>query len=135
MLSKINFFDYNNSVHIDQCPVYSIDFDNSQHGPYQCVNNECVFMVEQGSQFYLKLNLRANPMPTTVTVYKNDRELVYSPFGTIYVGVDHMRINSVTQSHTGRYRMSSRNFMGEGSITFQLNVQGKSHPYSLNAIL
>ena len=109
--------------------MYSIDFNNSQHGPYQCVNKECVFTVEQGSRFYLKLNLRANPMPTTVTAFQNGQELVPDPLGTIYVGVDYMRINSVTQSHTGLYQMSTRNIMGEGSITFRLNVQGKSCPY------
>ena len=117
------FFIYSRT---DQRPVYEIDFANSKYTSHSYTNNEHVFTVEQGTRFYLKLHLTANPMPTSATIYKNGQELPSSPWGTIYLCVNSVRIDSVTQGHAGRYRISSRNVMGEGSISFKLNVQGIS---------
>ena len=113
------------SIRTVQRPVYRIDFGNSEYTSYRCVNNEHVFTVEQGTRFYLKLHLTANPMPTNIKLYGNGEELQRSPTGTIYADVDYFRIDRVDQSYPGSYRLSSRNFMGEGSISFVLKVQGK----------
>ena len=121
-------FDFTFYPYIDQRPVYCIDFDNSKYSSYKCRNNEHVFTVEQGTQFYLKLHLTANPMPTYETLYYNDEEVPYTPDGTIYTGVDYMRIDSVIQSDAGPYKISTRNWMGEGSMSFRLDIQGKFHP-------
>ena len=126
MLSIINIFDYDHFVHIDQRPVYRIDFDNSKYSSYKYSNNEHVFTVEQGTQFNLRLHLTANPMPTYDTLYRNSQEVPESSNGVIYTGVDYMRIDSVTPSQSGYYRLSSSNFMGEGSISFRLNVEGRA---------
>lgn len=45
--------------HHYQRPVYSIDLDSSIYTSYEYKHNEHVFKVEQGTQFYLKLNLKA----------------------------------------------------------------------------
>ena len=104
--------------------MYSIDFDNSVYTSYEHKHNEHIFTVEQGTQFYLKLNLTANPWPTDNDLYQNGHLLQYSPQGTIYSGVDNMRIRSVNQSHAGKYKLSSTNHAGEGHISFRLKVKG-----------
>ena len=61
-------------------------------------------------------------------MFKNGRPLPSSPQGTVYTGVDYMRIQSVDQVHAGTYKISSRNCAGEGHISFQLTVKGTSAP-------
>ena len=113
-----------------QAPVYGFDLNSSQFTSYAYENNELVFTVEQGTRFYLKLHLTANPRPTSENVYENGHLLQYSPYGTIYTGVDNMRVESVNQSHAGRYKISSSNIAGEGHITFRLKVKGTFCSYN-----
>ena len=109
----------------DKRPAYDINFKKSKYSSYKYINDEHVFTVEQGTPFYLKLNLTANPMPKTDKSYRNGQELSYSPTGQIYIGMDYMRIDSVIPSQAGCYTISSSNFMGGGSLTFQLKVKCK----------
>ena len=107
-----------------QRPVYSIDFANSVYTSYKYKHNEHIFTVEQGTEFHLKFNVTANPWPTDDDVYRNGHLLQYSPQGTIYSGVDYIRIRSVNQSHSGKYKLTSTNNAGKGQISFHLKVKG-----------
>lgn len=97
------------------------------YSSYKRKHNEHIFTVEQGTQFYLKLNLNAYPMPAddSEDLYKNDHLVQYSPQGTIECGLDYMRIQRVDHSHAGRYKIVSKNIAGKGQITFRLKVKCK----------
>ena len=112
------------STGFSQRPVYSIDFGSSVYTSHKYKHNEHIFTVEQGTQFYLKLNLNAYPMPTDEDLYKDGHLVPSSPQGTIYCGVDYMQIHRVNHSQAGKYKISSRNRAGEGHISFRLKVKG-----------
>jgi hypothetical protein len=110
-----------------QHPKYGIDLARSRYSSYERKHNEHIFTVEQGTQFYLKLNLTANPMPVddSEDLYQNDDLLQYSPQGTVESGLDFMRIRTVNHSHAGKYKIVSKNIAGKGQITFHLKVKCK----------
>ena len=99
---------------------------------YTYESNQHVFTVEQGTHFYLKLNLSANPWPTSCDLYKNGIILQRSPFGNINLNVDSVNIQSVQNTDNGNYTISCSNSMGEGRFPFQLKVVGKTNFYSIN---
>lgn len=110
-----------------QRPVYTgIDFGSSIYTDYAFENNQHVFTVEQGTRFYLKLNLTANPPPKNDSLSKNGTILQRSPWGNINLGVNSANIQSVQYTDTANYTISCSNSMGAGSFFFRLNVVGKA---------
>lgn len=63
-------------------------------------------------------------MPASANLCKNGQLLQRSPWGTIYLGLDSVGIQTVDQSHEGNYTISTSNLMGEGRLSFQLRVIG-----------
>ena len=110
-------------------PVYSIDFSNSIYTSYAFENNQHVFTVEQGTRFYLKLNLSANPIPKSSDLAENGNQLQRAPWGRIYLGMDSVNIQSVQYTDAANYSISCSNFMGEGRFTFRLNIVGKAYNF------
>ena len=107
-----------------QRPVYSIDSGSSVYTSHKYKHNEHIFTVEQGTQFYLKLNLNAYPRPKDADLYMDGHLVPYTPQGTIDCGVDYMEIQHVNHSDAGKYKISSRNRAGEGHFSFRLKVKG-----------
>ena len=108
-----------------QRPTYSIDHKHSRYNSHRIKNNEHVFTVQQGKRFYLKLYLNAYPKPKDEDLYKDSELLQYDPNGTIYSGVDFMEIQRVVPNDAGKYKISSRNSVGEGHFSFRLKVKCK----------
>ena len=117
------FLDY-----FQQRPEYSVDLNNSVYTSqyYDTTTNEYVFVVEQGRQFFLKLNLSANPPPSNanVNLYENGQKLQSGPGGTINLQTDSVGIRTTTKSHEGSYTIESSTIAGEGSLRFRIQVQG-----------
>lgn len=105
-------------------PQYRVDSSESVYTRHRIENGENVFYVEQGTRFYLKLVLTANPMPTECDLYEDGRLVQSSPWGRIYLRLDSFEIRSVQGTDEGYYRMTCSNIMGEGSFSFRLRVQG-----------
>ena len=111
-----------------QKPVYTgVDSSASKYVRYDFQNNTHVFIVEQGTRFYLKLNLSANPWPTSCNLSKNGVVLQRSPLGTIQLEVDSVNIQSVQASDAANYTISCSNTYGQGNFSFRLNVVGKGN--------
>ena len=107
-------------------PVYTgVDTTASQYARYDIQNGAHIFTVEQGTRFYLKLNLIANPWPASCNLSKNGIMLQRVPWGTIQLGVDSVNIQSVQDADTADYIISCTNAYGQGSFSFRLNVVGK----------
>ena len=94
-----------------------------------------MFTVEQGTRFYLKLYLRANPWPTSCNLSKNGVVLQRSPLGTIQLGVDSVNIQSVQATDAANYTISCSNTFGQGNFSFRLNVVGKGNLFFSQTIL
>ena len=92
-------------------------------------NNQDVFTVEQGTRFYLKLYLSANPPPTSCNLSKNGNVLPSSPWGAIQLGADSVNIQSVQASDAANYTISCTNTYGQGYYSFRLNVVGKGSSF------
>ena len=102
----------------------------SKYARYDIENHTHVFTVEQGTRFYLKLYLRANPPPTSRNLSMNGIVLGSSAGGgggrgTIQLGVDSVDIQSVQASEAADYTISCTNAYGKGQFSFRLNVVGK----------
>ena len=102
----------------------------SKYARYDIENHTHVFTVEQGTRFYLKLYLRANPPPTSRSLSMNGIVLGSSAGGgggrgTIQLGVDSVDIQSVQASEAADYTISCTNAYGKGQFSFRLNVVGK----------
>ena len=97
---------------------YSVDVAYSVYTSHEIKNNVHVFEVEQGTQFFLKLN--GNPRAGEPDLYKNGREVLSSPNGTINVRSHSMGIQSVTPRHEGTYKMESNG----KKITIKLVITG-----------
>ena len=63
------------------------------------------------------------PVDDSEKLYKNDHLMQHS--GTMEWGLDYMRIARVDHSHTGKYKVVSKNIAGIGQIIFQLKVKCK----------
>ena len=101
---------------------------SSKYTSYALENNQHVFTVEQGTRFYLKLNLSANPWPTSSNLYKNGIALQRASWGgqgTINLTADSVNIQSVQNTDAADYTISCSNSMGEGRFSFRLRVEGK----------
>ena len=115
-------------------PEYTgVDTESSKYASHKYENNQLVFTVEQGTQFYLKLNLKANPWPTSYSLSKDGNQLQLLPArgggggpGTIYVNVDSFNIQSVQNDDAGTYTLSCSNRVGNASFSFRLRVEGKA---------
>ena len=99
---------------------------SSKYTSYAFENNQPVFTVEQGTLFYLKLKLSANPRPSSANLSKNGTVLQSSPWGNITLDVDSVTIPSVQSTDAGNYTISCSNSMGEGRFSFRLKVVGKT---------
>lgn len=84
-----------------------------------------MFTAEVGTRFYLKLNLSANPWPTTSNLYKNGVAMQSVPWGTTTLNVDSVNIPNVQSTDTAYYKITCSNLFGEGQFYFQLNAVGK----------
>lgn len=93
---------------------------------YEIINNQHIFTVVQGSRFYLKLNLSANPPPNNDSLSKNGTVLQRSPWGNINLGVDSVNIQTVQFTDEAKYTISCSNSMGTANFSFQLKVVGKN---------
>ena len=109
-----------------QKPVYTRINSSSIYTSYAFENNQHVFTVEQGTRFYLKLNLTANPWPTNDSLSMNGIVLQQSPQGNITLEVDSINIPSVQNTDAGNYTISCSNLMGTVRFSFRLKVVGKS---------
>lgn len=111
-------------------PQYEIDLNESVYCSvkYDDTNHRCVFTVEQGAPFVLKLNVRAWPAPSRVVLYKGGDEVQQSSNqGTIFVALDKIVIQNVDrQSYAGIYTITATNDAGTGQLSFELKVQGTS---------
>ena len=119
------------SVIRKQAPRYEFAFDtlNPLTRHYHCpIRNIRVFEVEQGRRFFMKFKLTAYPRPADADLYKDGKLVQSTNRGTIFVGADSIGVQLVDKrSYTGNYRISSRNEMGSGHITFRIEVQRKLH--------
>lgn len=109
-----------------QPPIYRVDLAKSvcKSHKYDHSRKRYVFTVEQGTRFFLKLKLTADPMPSTVELYKNHELVASTSYGTIYVSADRICIQTVYgQGYAGVYKLSCNNG-AEGHISFQLKVKG-----------
>ena len=92
-------------------------------------NNQDVFTVEQGTRFYLKLNLSANPVPNSRNLSENGRALSPAVPGlaqhVINLNNDSINIQSVQATDAANYTISCSNSMGKGEFSFRLKVVGK----------
>ena len=106
------------SVDIGRCVYTSYFYDNA--------TNEHVFTVEQGCRFFLKLNLSANPPPTSddVILDRIGQTLQGVPHNSIRFQIDSVDIQMVTIQHDGSYILRSSTSAGEASIQFRIQVQG-----------
>ena len=91
---------------------------------YDVVNGRYTFTVEQGTRFFLKLKLTADPMPCSAELFKNGALVRSSQYGTVYVSVDRICIQTVYgQGYAGVYKLKCNNGL-EGEISFELKVRG-----------
>ena len=109
-----------------QKPVYTGIDGSSEYTSYAFENNQHVFTVEQGTRFYLKLKLSANPWPSSNNLSKNGTVLQSSPWGNITLDVDSITIPSVQSSDAANYTISCSNSMGVERYSFRLKVVGKT---------
>ena len=119
----INFW----SLVLRRCPVYEVDLNESVYTSYNYdyYNRRYIFTVEQGTRFYLKLKLTANPMPSSAELSKDGCAVKSSRYATIYISVDRMCIPTVYgASYGGVYTIICRSTEGEGRISFELKVKG-----------
>ena len=117
---------YSSDYRSIQRPKYSIDFNESVSTShvYDALNSRSVFTVEQGSRFFLKLKLTADPMPCSAELLKNGVLVKSSPYATIYVSIDRICIQTVYgQGYAGVYKLRCNNGL-EGEISFELKVRG-----------
>ena len=113
-----------------QKPEYTgVDRGASKYVSYAFENNQHVFTVEQGTRFYLKLNLSANPPPNSRDLYENGRALPPAVPGlaqrVINLNNDSINIQSVQAADAANYTISCSNSMGEAQFSFRLKVVGK----------
>ena len=122
-----------------QKPVYTgVDWDAStKFISHSIENNQHVFVVEQGTPFYLKLKLSANPPPTSCEIYANGIPLPPAVPGqrAIYYSNDSVNIQSVQASDAADYKITCSNSLGEGQFLFRLKVVGKVLFLSVSAHL
>ena len=88
-----------------------------------------MFIVEQGTRFYLKLNLVSNPWPSSSNLSNNGIPLQRAQWGgpgTINLGVDSVNIQSVQNIDAGNYTISCSNLNGDANFSFRLRVEGKA---------
>ena len=107
-------------------PKYKINFEESVFGSreYDRSHRRHVFTVEQGTRFFLKLDLTADPMPSSVELLRNGHTVSSSSFATIYVSADRICIQTVYgQGYAGVYKLKCNNGL-EGHISFELIVIG-----------
>jgi hypothetical protein len=109
--------------------VYSgFDSSASKYASYAYENNQPVFTAEQGTRFYLKLSLTANPWPTSYDLYRNGRALqraVGVGQATINLNPDSVNFQRVQSTDAANYTITSSNSMGQGQFSFRLKVVGK----------
>ena len=108
--------------------MYKVDLENSvcTSHRYDYYNERYIFTVEQGTRFFLKLKLTADPMPSCAELYKSGREVRSSSYATIFFSIDRMCIQTVYGSaYEGVYTLVTKNTYGEGKISFELKVKGK----------
>jgi hypothetical protein len=99
----------------------------SKYAHYAFENGQHVFTVGQGTPFYLKLNLSANPPPNSSNLSNNGIPLPHAAPGqrAINIGTDSVSIQSVQSTDAANYTISCSNLMGEGQFSFRLKVVGK----------
>jgi hypothetical protein len=110
--------------------VYTGFADNrsgSKYAHYAFENNQHVFTAVQGTRFYLKLNLSANPPPNRDDLSKNGTMLQRSPWGNIQLEADSIDIQSVQFTDAANYTISCSNSVGQGQFSFTLKVVGKEY--------
>ena len=90
-------------------------------------NNQNVFTVEQGTRFYLKLKLRANPSPNSCDIYQNGVLLPPAAPGepVINFDIDSVSIRNIEAADAANYTLTCSNSMGKGQFSFRLKVVGK----------
>ena len=82
--------------------------------------------VTEGESFVLEVRVHGHPSPE-VEWFKNGQELNTS-YSTSPQGKLEMRINNVTQNHTGEYRCTAVNQSGRVSSAMWLAVVPKHYP-------
>ena len=82
--------------------------------------------VTEGESFVLEVRVHGHP-PPEVEWFKNGQELS-SGYSTSSQGKLEMRINNVTQNHTGEYRCTAVNQSGRVSSAMWLAVVPKHYP-------
>ena len=113
--------------------MYEVDLKNSvcTSPDYDHRNKRYIFTVEQGTRFFLKLKLTANPMPSCAELYKNRSVVKSSNYATIFFSIDRMCIPTVYGSaYEGVYTLVTKNTYGEGKISFELKVKGKKQMHA-----
>ena len=83
--------------------------------------------VTEGESFVLEVRVHGHP-PPEVEWFKNGQELLNSSYSTSSQGKLEMRINNVTQNHTGEYRCTAVNQSGRVSSAMWLAVVPKHYP-------
>ena len=121
-----------------QKPEYTgVDRGASEFISYAFENNQHVFTVEQGTRFYLKLNLSANPPPNNPNLYENGIPLPPAAPGQRIINItnDSINIQRVQAADDANYTITCSNSMGKGQFSFRLKVVGKVLFLSVSAHL